>query len=87
MVPALQAMTDDTFTLVSIAVAEEARGQGIASVLLAAFEEEVRRRGYSRVRLSVYSDNEPAARAYRKAGWVRQDVDDPHGDHYWKELV
>ena len=74
------------FVLTSIAVAPEAQGRGIAGVLMDAFEQRVREKGHACMRLSVYTDNTRAQRAYQKAGWVKYEVNDPFGTYYWKPL-
>jgi GNAT superfamily N-acetyltransferase len=60
----------------SIAVAPAHRGRGIGSVLLDALIERARDDGYWRLRLSVDPDN-PAARLYRRHGFVDAGVEAP----------
>jgi len=55
--------------LYSIAVAEGARGQGIGERLLAAAEEEARKRGHLSMRLEVRADNAPAIALYHRLGY------------------
>ena len=55
--------------LYSIAVAPEARGAGIGEELLAAAEREARRRGRTRFRLEVRTDNAAARRLYERRGY------------------
>lgn len=62
-----------TAVLLSIGVASQFKGKGTAGVLISAFEEEAVRRGFARVRLSVFKDNRGACRAYEKAGWHREE--------------
>lgn len=50
-------------------VRESHRGQGINRILLDALLDWSRQRGLTEVRLTVYPDNEPAIRAYEKAGF------------------
>ena len=45
------------------------RGQGLNRVLLDALFDWARKRGLTEVRLTVYPGNEPAVRAYEKAGF------------------
>jgi ribosomal protein S18 acetylase RimI-like enzyme len=52
-----------------IAVAEEARGQGLGRALLAAAEEAARKAGVSELRLYVLEGNERARRIYAEAGF------------------
>ena len=50
-------------------VGESHRGQGINRLLLDALLDWSRQRGLTEVRLTVYPGNEPAIRAYEKAGF------------------
>ncbi len=52
-----------------IAVASDARGEGVAGRLLEALLEEGRRRGQSHAGISVTTGNQPAQRAYEKHGF------------------
>jgi GNAT superfamily N-acetyltransferase len=45
------------------------RGRGVNARLIAALKEWCRAHGVTELRLDVYADNEPAVRAYRKAGF------------------
>ncbi len=45
------------------------RRRGVASALNEAAEEEARRRGFDRIRLTVGIDNEPAQTLYRQCGY------------------
>lgn len=54
-----------------IGVRQEARRKGIGTALLASLVDEARRRGIRRLSLSVEKQN-PAARLYRRAGFVVQ---------------
>lgn len=55
--------------LYSIAVVASATGQGTGSLLLAAAEDEARRRGSARMHLEVREDNIAAIRFYERAGY------------------
>jgi len=57
--------------LYSIAVAEAFRGRGIGESLLAVVEREARRRGATKMRLEVRTDNAAAARLYERKGYLR----------------
>jgi [ribosomal protein S18]-alanine N-acetyltransferase len=57
--------------VVSIAVDPAARGNGVASTLLAGTLRRLRSRGISRVSLMVRTTNEPALALYRKHGFRR----------------
>jgi ribosomal protein S18 acetylase RimI-like enzyme len=72
----------DEFYLDSLAVAEEFRRQGIAAMLIAAFEESVRAQGYDKVALLAEESNKPAFRLYRKLGYVTDGIVCIHGDDY-----
>jgi len=52
-----------------IAVAPQARGQGVGQQLLAAVEQHARSQGCCKVTLEVRSDNARAMAAYRRAGF------------------
>ncbi len=56
--------------ILSIAVAEDVRGQGLAGRLMEAAMEYFAARGVSRVRLEVRLDNAPAIHVYEKWGFV-----------------
>ncbi|MEQ8559330.1 MAG: GNAT family N-acetyltransferase [Henriciella sp.] len=51
-------------------VREDQRGRGLNKVLLDALTDWARKRGLTEVRLTVYPGNEPAIRAYEKAGFT-----------------
>jgi ribosomal protein S18 acetylase RimI-like enzyme len=55
--------------LLSIAVAPESRGSGVAALLNSAFEDALRSDGHKRVGLSVLTGNGQAIAFYRKVGW------------------
>ncbi|MEV6761192.1 GNAT family N-acetyltransferase [Streptomyces sp. NPDC051105] len=57
-----------------LAVAEEARGHGVARALLRAVMEEARRRGARRIRLGVLGHNAPARRLYESEGFAVEGV-------------
>lgn len=68
--PGTGAANSITYSLVSIAVAPEARGRQLSRVLMEAFEAEARGRGARRLCLSVHANNAPARSLYEKAGWT-----------------
>ncbi len=57
--------------LYSLAVAAEARGQGLGEKLLSDAERIARQRGADVLRLEVRADNAPAIRLYERRGYVR----------------
>ncbi|MBN8885546.1 MAG: GNAT family N-acetyltransferase [Rudaea sp.] len=61
----------DIARLYSIAVAERARGRGIAKSLLAAVETAAHQRDCSRLRLEVRKDNAAAIALYERLGFQR----------------
>lgn len=65
--------------LYTIAVAETARGQGLASALITALAAEARRRGCRQLGLEVRADNVAAQRLYEKLGFR---VANPLADYY-----
>lgn len=52
-------------------VPEEHRGQGLNQMIIDRLIEWCKKRGLSEIRLDVYQTNEPALRAYEKAGFQR----------------
>jgi len=55
--------------LLSIAVAPDYRGTGVAAALTERFEDKLREAGHKRVGLSVLPDNARAIAFYKKTGW------------------
>ncbi|MBP2636780.1 MAG: rimI: ribosomal-protein-alanine acetyltransferase [Firmicutes bacterium] len=60
--------------ILSIAVAEAARGQGIASALMLEADNYFRENKVARVRLEVRPDNRPAIRVYEKLGYYQEGI-------------
>ncbi len=58
--------------ILSIAVATSARGQGIASALMAEADKYFKDNKVKRVRLEVRPDNQPAIRVYEKLGYYQE---------------
>ncbi len=54
----------------SLAVAPEARGRGIGSVLMRHVEEELRQRGCPKVNLQLHASNAETVAFYRKLGYA-----------------
>lgn len=65
--------------LLSIVVAPEGRGKGIANRLVTAGFDECRRRGIEKVKVLVATDNEAANKLYQKCGFVKACQIDSHG--------
>ncbi|MGD0784739.1 MAG: GNAT family N-acetyltransferase [Sedimentisphaerales bacterium] len=65
--------------LLSIAVAHEGRGKGIAKQLVDAGFEECRKRGIDKVKVLVAADNEAANKLYKKCGFEFKIQIDSHG--------
>ncbi|WNZ12213.1 GNAT family N-acetyltransferase [Streptomyces sp. 11x1] len=57
-----------------LAVADEARGSGVARALLRAAQDEARRRGARRLTLRVLGHNTPARKLYESEGFVVEGV-------------
>jgi ribosomal protein S18 acetylase RimI-like enzyme len=70
---AMEAQPDEYY-LDSIAVAESVRGQGIATALIARFEQLAIMLGYDKVALLAEESNKPAYRLYRKLGYITDGV-------------
>jgi glycosyltransferase involved in cell wall biosynthesis/ribosomal protein S18 acetylase RimI-like enzyme len=64
--------------ILAVAVAQRARGTGIASTLLAASLSELRRRGVDRARVVTATDNDQALRLYERAGFRRRSFTEVH---------
>jgi ribosomal protein S18 acetylase RimI-like enzyme len=64
--------------ILAIAVAERARGTGVAPSLLAAALEELRRRGVNAARVVTASGNSSALRLYEQAGFRRERATEVH---------
>ena len=60
--------------VLSITVAEAWRDVGIGTALVAATQDWVRRRGLTRLALSVFPDNARAIAVYTRAGFVREGI-------------
>ncbi len=69
-----QTVTDSRIPnrLMSIAVSEPCRGQGIAEELVDRFCKQLSDEGFEEVGLSVLAKNERAIRFYEKTGWLRE---------------
>ncbi|MBU2458563.1 MAG: GNAT family N-acetyltransferase [Planctomycetes bacterium] len=65
--------------LLSIAVAPEGRGKGIAKQLVDTGFEECRKRGIDKVKVLVAADNEAANKLYKKCGFELNIQIDSHG--------
>ncbi|WP_219834005.1 GNAT family N-acetyltransferase [Paenibacillus sp. R14(2021)] len=65
---------DGEFYLDALAVAEDFRGQGIASLLMAAAEQRALEQGFNRTALIVESGNERAHRLYARNGYREADM-------------
>jgi len=63
--------------LMQVLVRPDRRHQGIGSILVQAFTDEMARRGMGRIELWVRSENTPARRLYEQLGWtpVRSETD------------
>ena len=59
-----------------IAVHPEARGRGAGRALIERLHEEARSRGARRVRLTVYTANDPARRLYEQLGYELEEKGD-----------
>ncbi|MFG1815741.1 GNAT family N-acetyltransferase [Kribbella sp. NPDC049174] len=57
-------------TINGLAVAQEARGQGVAAALLEAAEAEGKRRGARKISLHVHGTNTVARRLYERHGYI-----------------
>ena len=60
----------DSFVLSGLAVDPLHRGRGIGSTLIERVSDRARRGGFDRLSLHVWSDNGPARRLYRRAGFT-----------------
>jgi RimJ/RimL family protein N-acetyltransferase len=58
--------------VLGMGVIPEYRGQGIGGALIAATLEAAKRKGLTRIELTVRTDNEPARKLYEKLGFVHE---------------
>jgi GNAT superfamily N-acetyltransferase len=63
-----------TVWLYDVAIEERFRGRGLGRQTMLLFEEEVRRRGFTRAELNVFGGNEVARSLYRSLGYREQFV-------------
>jgi ribosomal protein S18 acetylase RimI-like enzyme len=68
MMRILDTVADGHYYLQSVAVDEEARGQGIGSTLIETFEDRARLAGATHLSLDVSATNESAMRLYERRG-------------------
>jgi ribosomal protein S18 acetylase RimI-like enzyme len=73
--------TAGTGSIGLIAVAQEARGRGVGTALLAAAHRWMLARGAQQARVVTQADNLPACRLYERAGYRLADV--RHVFHFW----
>jgi RimJ/RimL family protein N-acetyltransferase len=57
--------------LVQIVSIPEARGQGIATHLIALSSQDMMRKGFGRAYARIWHSNIPSLRAFERAGWMR----------------
>lgn len=72
MLQVLKTIADGDFYLLSIAIDEGLRGQGVGSALMDAMEERARASGSTRLALDVAAKNEGARRLYERRGMAVQ---------------
>lgn len=65
--------------LLSIVVAPQGRGKGIAKKLVGAGFEECHKRGIDKIKVLVAADNDPANKLYKKCGFELSTQIDSHG--------
>ncbi|KQM60904.1 GNAT family N-acetyltransferase [Agreia sp. Leaf210] len=73
-------MQDDSARLGRVIIDPRYRGRGLGRALTQAAIEKARALGASDVRLAVVSDNEPAVKAYRRAGF--EEIVDPERSQF-----
>ena len=61
---------DDTWTIENVATKPEYRGRGLVGALMAREFDVARAAGFNRAQISFFMGNDPAARAYAKAGFT-----------------
>ncbi len=76
--PSEETTPDATIRVVLIGVAPDARGQGVADLLLGSFADTARARGHRTADLSVAPDNRAAQAAYARNGWISEGADASH---------
>lgn len=60
----------DEAEIITIGVHPDARGTGIASAMLTLVENDIKKRGGTKIFLEVAADNQPARALYEKNGYV-----------------
>ena len=75
----MQEMNLPDAELLSIVVAPEGRGKGLASQLTQAGFDQCRKRGIDTVKVLVAADNEPANKLYQKCGFEFATKINSHG--------
>ena len=65
--------------ILSIVVAEDARGKGVGSALIGATLDEFERRGIRTVKVAVWAGNEPANSFYQQCGFELAATREHHG--------
>jgi ribosomal protein S18 acetylase RimI-like enzyme len=78
--------SESFYSLVGIGVDPSYNRHGVGGELLRAFEEEVFRRGYNSLKLTVYSNNNAAKKFYEKHGWILKNGPDASTLTYSKDL-
>lgn len=67
----VKSQRESVAALGNIAVAREARGQGLGTVITAAVSQRLMAQGVQSLGLNVHTDNQPAIRAYARLGYVK----------------
>jgi ribosomal protein S18 acetylase RimI-like enzyme len=80
-------LSQPTVSLVGIAVAPAAAGQGVGFSLMQAFETQARAAGASCLHLSVYPNNVAARRLYEKCGWQPLPTGSSTGAIYYGRVI
>jgi ribosomal protein S18 acetylase RimI-like enzyme len=75
-----------SFGILSIAVAPEHQGSGIAVLLMHQVERNAAERGFSQMNLSVHPSNQRAIRFYEKLGWQRVETEGSWSGHMIKRI-
>lgn len=74
------------FGILSIAIDPRLQGQGIAQALMDYSEFEARKRGFTKMHLTVHPTNTRAVRFYEKGGWRRNQDEKPWSGSMSKDL-
>ena len=84
LVPCMPAIVDGAWVIDRGATKEEARRQGVASLLVESVIGEAGEKGFSKVQVNVYIGNDPAIKLYEKAGFA---IAEEKPDEFFEKII